>query len=121
MRKLSKKLRDKAVCFGCGWTGSVDELSEYGACPICEYESGALRLMHIAAASKAVLTLPVVYSPDCYICNDPEYAQMGLPLCRECPRCSGHIPADDETCDNCGLNKREFYELQREEQRHDRA
>lgn len=44
----------------------------------------------------------------CYICQDPEFAQMGLPLCRKCPECvrqgrgPGHIPADDSVCDVCG-------------------
>lgn len=43
----------------------------------------------------------------CSICQDPEFAQMGLPLCRPCPECqrqgrgSGHIPADDSKCDVC--------------------
>lgn len=43
----------------------------------------------------------------CYICRDPEFAQMGLPLCRPCPDCqrngrgSGHIPADDDGCSVC--------------------
>lgn len=63
-----------------------------------------------------IKSTPVVYSPDCYICNDPEYARMNLPLCRKCPRCGGHIPADDDTCDDCGLDEREYYESQREEQ-----
>jgi hypothetical protein len=51
---------------------------------------------------------PVVYSDGCYICRDPEFAQMGLPLCRRCPECvrqgrgSGHIPADDTECTDCG-------------------
>lgn len=30
---------------------------------------------------------PNVYSEKCYICNDPEFAQMGLPLCKACPEC----------------------------------
>ena len=30
---------------------------------------------------------PVVYREGCYICEDPEFAQMGLPLCRPCPEC----------------------------------
>ena len=62
-------------------------------------------------------TTPTVHDDDCYICNDPEFAQMGLPLCRPCPQCSvehkaehpevdthvaGHIPADDEACSVCG-------------------
>jgi hypothetical protein len=38
----------------------------------------------------------------CYICDDPEYALMGLPLCYPCPACGGHIPADDCVCDDCG-------------------
>lgn len=51
---------------------------------------------------------PVVYSDGCYICRDPEFAQMGLPLCRPCPECvrqgrgQGHIPADDTECTDCG-------------------
>ena len=54
---------------------------------------------------------PQVYRADCYICNDPEFAAMGLPLCQPCPNCMrnaenegqmGHIPADDEKCDDCG-------------------
>jgi len=50
----------------------------------------------------------VVYLKGCYICEDPEFAQMGLPLCRPCPEClraqrsMGHVPADDDTCDECG-------------------
>lgn len=47
--------------------------------------------------------------PHCYICRDPEYAQMGLPLCRPCAHCqasdpprSGHVPADDSRCTVCG-------------------
>ncbi len=46
-------------------------------------------------------TVPVTHSAFCYICNDPEYAQMGLPLCRVCPSCGGHIAADDCECDDC--------------------
>ncbi len=51
---------------------------------------------------------PVVHRDDCYICRDPEFAQMGLPLCRKCPECvrqgrgDGHIPADDAACTDCG-------------------
>lgn len=46
-------------------------------------------------------TTPVVFREGCYICEDPEFAQMGLPLCRKCPECQGHIPADDSVCDDC--------------------
>lgn len=43
-----------------------------------------------------------IYREDCYICTDPEFAQMGLPLCRSCPECKvGHIAADDTACDRC--------------------
>jgi hypothetical protein len=56
-----------------------------------------------------VTTTPVVYSPDCYICNDPEFAQMGLPLCRMCLYCGGHIAADDSICDDCGRDEMEYY------------
>lgn len=51
---------------------------------------------------------PVVHRDGCYICEDPEFAQMGLPLCRACPDCIragrglGHVPADDDVCDECG-------------------
>jgi hypothetical protein len=48
-------------------------------------------------------TTPTVYRSDCYICRDPEFAQMGLPLCHKCPSCAdGHIPADDVVCTDCG-------------------
>lgn len=52
-----------------------------------------------------------VFSDRCYICCDPEFAQMGLPLCRECPKCKeegkglGHIAADDTQCTVCGYDQ----------------
>ena len=63
---------------------------------------------------------PEVHRDGCYICRDPEFAQMGLPLCKKCPRCTegnngeaaGHIPADDRQCDDCGWS----YEMELEEQ-----
>ena len=58
-----------------------------------------------------VETTPVVYSPTCYICNDPDYARMGLPLCRACPVCGGHVAADDTRCDDCGLSDQYFWEI----------
>jgi hypothetical protein len=45
---------------------------------------------------------PVFDREDCYICRDPEFAQMGLPLCYKCSACQGHVPADDTICDDCG-------------------
>jgi len=38
----------------------------------------------------------------CYICEDPEYSLMGLPLCTACPKCGGHVAADGTRCDDCG-------------------
>lgn len=32
-------------------------------------------------------SVPVVHQAGCYICEDPEFAQMGLPLCTPCPAC----------------------------------
>lgn len=63
-------------------------------------------------------TTPTVHDPNCYICNDPEFAQMGLPLCKPCQQCSakqdgkeaGHIPADDVICTVCGFDLQEWYE-----------
>lgn len=49
-------------------------------------------------------TTPVVYRAGCYICDDPEFAQMGLPLCSKCTVCGGHVPADDSVCDDCGYD-----------------
>jgi hypothetical protein len=43
-----------------------------------------------------------VYDDDCYICRDEEFALMGLPLCYPCPKCKGHVPADDSVCSDCG-------------------
>jgi hypothetical protein len=41
-----------------------------------------------------------IYRDSCYICTDPEFALMGLPLCYPCPACGGHTPADDTMCEN---------------------
>lgn len=51
-----------------------------------------------------------VYDPRCYICNDPDFARMGLPLCRKCPECQksgklGHVAADDTVCTVCGYDE----------------
>lgn len=51
-------------------------------------------------------TTPKIHREGCYICEDPEFAQMGLPLCNPCPVCGGHVPADDEGCDDCGESLR---------------
>ena len=47
-----------------------------------------------------VETTPTFNKPNCYICQDPEFAQMGLPLCYECYACGSHVAADDCKCDH---------------------
>lgn len=47
-----------------------------------------------------------VHREGCYICEDREFARMGLPLCSPCCQCraqgrDGHIAADDGQCDDC--------------------
>jgi len=54
---------------------------------------------------------PGARSDDCYICQDPDFAARGLPLCRACPACSGHVAADDSVCDDCGLDDSVFWQL----------
>ena len=50
-------------------------------------------------------TKTTVYNDRCYICRDPEFAMMGLPLCKPCTfvvdgvECGAHTPADDVECD----------------------
>ncbi len=52
-----------------------------------------------------------VHDPDCYICRDPEFAMMGLPLCYPCAKCGGHVPADDCVCGACGHDQRDELEV----------
>lgn len=47
-------------------------------------------------------SVPVIFRAGCYICEDSEFAQIGMPLCQKCCKCGGHVPADDEKCDDCG-------------------
>ncbi len=42
---------------------------------------------------------PEVFKEGCYICEDPEFSLMGLPLCYPCKTCGSHIAADDDRCD----------------------
>lgn len=42
-----------------------------------------------------------VYEAGCYICEDPEFALMGLPLCYPCPKCGEHVAADEGQCTSC--------------------
>jgi hypothetical protein len=48
---------------------------------------------------------PTVYKVGCYICEDPEFSLMGLPLCYPCKSCGGHVAADDSVCDDCGKDQ----------------
>jgi hypothetical protein len=41
-----------------------------------------------------------IYKASCYICTDPEFALMGLPICKPCPLCGVHWAADDAECDD---------------------
>jgi hypothetical protein len=64
-------------------------------------------------------TTAAEHSPRCYICRDPDFAQMGLPRCRTCDECSkrgepkrpGHVPADDTVCTICGTDEHETPEF----------
>lgn len=80
------------------------------------YERGFADMQEVALVSVAMrpsdpaywmlfdefTTKPAIHRDGCYICEDPEFAQMGLPLCRICVKCAGHVPADDDACDDCG-------------------
>lgn len=56
-----------------------------------------------------------VYDENCFICTDPEFALMGLPLCRSCSACQesgngeGHVAADDTICTVCGFDEYEAH------------
>lgn len=55
-------------------------------------------------------TNPDIYRDYCYICTDPEFALMGLPVCYACLVCGGHVPADDIECENGHTDPR--YEIE---------
>lgn len=52
---------------------------------------------------------PDKISNTCYICLDPEFSAMGLPLCYPCAACGGHVTADDTVCDECGVDQQELF------------
>lgn len=60
------------------------------------------------------------YDSRCYICRDPDFSAMGLPLCRTCdecknrgePRRQGHVPADDTVCTICGTDEHDTPEFE---------
>ena len=55
-----------------------------------------------------------IYKDNCYICVDPEFAAMGLPLCYPCPVCGKHFAADDCVCED-GHDAYEVYLAEQEE------
>jgi len=56
---------------------------------------------HEITADEATWITPKdIHKDGCYICEDPEFALMGLPLCKPCPLCGAHWAADDGQCDN---------------------
>lgn len=57
-------------------------------------------LLEEGLSGKREVKVSPVYNSYCYICNDPEFALMGLPLCYPCNQCGAHVPADDGVCDN---------------------
>ena len=63
-------------------------------------EQWAVATGQLDEADATWVTKSEVYNPRCYICNDDEFALMGLPLCTACETCGAHTPADDVECDN---------------------
>jgi len=55
------------------------------------------------------ITTPVIYREGCYICEDLEFSQMGLPLCTKCLACDGHVAADHDVCDDCSYSAFPFH------------
>lgn len=90
------------------WLMSDEERAARGIGPWTQMDDPAHLLLTDGHTSSTT-----VYDARCYICNDPEFAQMGLPLCRECDACKeagrglGHVPADDCECTVCGSNEGE--------------
>ena len=82
------------------WLLTDDERRKRGLGPWTKPDDLAHALL-----TDSFTSTPVVHRDGCYICEDPEFAQMGLPLCRKCPKCGGHIAADDSVCDDCGYDE----------------
>lgn len=95
----------KLVEHAFGWSILSDK--GRGRCPIAVQQIRRADPALALLLDKSIGSVAVVHSASCYICNDPEFAQMGLPLCRACCRCGGHVPADDDQCDACGLVEHE--------------
>lgn len=53
----------------------------------------------ITADQAEWITPKYIHKNGCYICEDPEFALMGMSLCKPCPLCGEHWAADDSECD----------------------
>lgn len=100
---------------GCYWCGKHCG----GTCLGVNHENGPRQMKENDPAYFMLrdghTSTPEVHRDGCYICEDPEFAQMGLPLCKSCPQCLvGHIPADDTVCNDCGYDIQEAYEREAE-------
>lgn len=89
--------------------GTIWKMGKTVPITVTQSDDMAFLLLH-----DGIETTPVIYKTSCYVCEDPEFAQMGLPLCRKCPACGGHIAADDSVCDVCGLDDNSFYQAENE-------
>lgn len=54
---------------------------------------------------------PDIYEVTCSICRDPEFAQMGLPLCRPCEICGDHVAADDCVCKHGHMQAQDPFDM----------
>lgn len=82
-------------------------------------ESWAVATGQLDEKDATWVTKTTVYNDRCYICRDPEFALMGLPLCKPCTHaedgvvCGAHTPADDVECDE-GHTAPEYMEAMEE-------
>jgi len=83
-----------------------------------KHDDPAYWLLEEGLSGKRKMKFPSVFNENCYICRDPEFSLMGLPLCYPCPICGAHVPADDCVCDN-GHDVQEYYENQMEKDHED--
>lgn len=92
------------VCYWCGLECGGTCLSLSGSTQMKTADPAYFLL------TDGVTSTPKVYSGTCYICNDPEFAQMGLPLCNPCFACGGHVAADDDVCAVCSASQFDLWQ-----------